>query len=69
MPPDTQTLTTCARECLAAPNGHARRWARARCSAALIAAGTPDTIAADCAAAMDVVAQAIKHLAAAGPRP
>ena len=60
-----KTLTDCGRAHLAATNGHHRRWAAKRCTDALIAAGTTPSIAAQCAAAMAAVAQAVALRASA----
>lgn len=53
-------LAHCGRACRLSSNGHGRRWARARCAAALVADGTPPAIAEDCAAAMDRLAQGLQ---------
>lgn len=60
---DVRVLTKCGQAHLTATNGHHRRWAAKRCTAALVAQGTPPAIAAGCAAAMAAVAQAIANKA------
>lgn len=62
---DTQALADCGRANLAATNGHHRRWAAKRCIDALVAAGAPPSIAANCAAVMASIAQAIAARAVA----
>lgn len=64
MPTDTESLTRCGRECMLAPSGHGRRWAKTRCTAALIGTGTPEPIATHCAAAMEAIAQHLAHVVA-----
>ena len=56
-----KALADCGRAHLAATNGHHRRWAAKRCADALVAQGTPPSIAAGCAAAMAAVAVAINR--------
>ena len=55
--PTITALTRCGEECRTATNGHGRRWAIERCAKALVAAGTPPSIAANCAQGMARVAQ------------
>lgn len=68
MPPDPtiQALSACGMSCLQASNGHHRRWAMKRCTDALVAAGTPRSIAERSALAMATLA---KQLAATSPAP
>lgn len=64
--PNLAALVECGAKCLQATNGHHRRWAAKRCTAALVAAGTPPAIAARSAQAMVAVAARLADLAAAG---
>ena len=57
--PTIQALAACGQSCLRATNGHHVRWAVKRCTDALVAAGTPPSIAANSARAMAQVANAI----------
>ena len=50
--PTITALAACCLSCLKAANGHHRRWAVKRCTDALVAAGTPPTIATRSALAM-----------------
>ena len=62
--PNMQALSRCGREVIASTNGHGRRWAAERCIRALVAGGTPLTIAANTTQAMVAVAQGIAAAAA-----
>lgn len=53
-------LSRCGNECRTATNGHGRRWAIERCVRALVAAGTPPSIAANSALGMARVAQLLR---------
>lgn len=50
--PTIDALKLCGLQCMQATSGHGRRWAVARCTAGLVAAGTPPSIAATSADAM-----------------
>ena len=58
--PVITALSRCGNECRTATNGHGRRWAIERCTKALVAAGTPPSIAANCAQGMARVAQQLR---------
>ena len=58
--PVITALTRCGNECRTATNGHGRRWAVERCTKALMAAGTPPSIAANSAQGMARVAQLLR---------
>jgi len=62
--PTITTLATCGHACLQARNGHHRRWAVKRCTDALVAAGTPPTIAARSALAMAAIGARLADMAA-----
>lgn len=60
--PTITALAACGMACLQATNGHHRRWALKRCTDALVAAGTPPTIATRSALAMAAVAAHLQSL-------
>ena len=62
--PTITTLATCGHACLQARNGHHRRWAVKRCTDALVAAGSPPTIATRSALAMVAVGARLADMAA-----
>lgn len=62
--PTITALATCGQSCLQATNGHHRRWAVKRCTDALVAAGTPPTIATRSALAMAAVGSRLADMAA-----
>lgn len=62
--PTITTLATCGHACLQARNGHHRRWAVKRCADALVAAGTPPTIATRSALAMAAIGNRLADMAA-----
>lgn len=63
--PSIAALSRCGHECRSATNGHGRRWAIERCIKALIADGTPPSIAADSAQAMARLAVKLEASSAA----
>jgi hypothetical protein len=67
--PSMLALARCGREVIASTNGHGRRWAAERCVRALVATGTPASIAANTTQAMVAVAQSIAAAAAVQPAP
>lgn len=58
---DIKTLAACGRRLLQAKDGRGRRWPVAHCTQALIAAGTPATIAQGCADAMSRLVAAVQQ--------
>lgn len=64
--PNIRALSLCGQQCLQASNGHGRRWAVARCTASLVATGTPPAIALGSAEAMRNLAQHLAGLVAQG---
>lgn len=62
--PTSVALARCGRDVMASTNGHGRRWAAQRCTQALVAAGTPASIAASTTQAMVAVARGIAATAA-----
>lgn len=62
--PTITALAACGLSCLKAANGHHRRWAVKRCAAALVAAGTPPTIATRSALAMAAIGNRLADMAA-----
>lgn len=67
MQPDALALAVCCRVAMAAANGHGRRWALARCSAALRrneVTPASDAINDQCARAMVAIAGVINRRAA-----
>mgnify|MGYP000632689802 CR=1 FL=1 len=63
--PVITALARCGEECRTATNGHGRRWAIDRCTKALVASGTPPSIAANSAQAMARLAQQLATTPAA----
>ena len=63
--PVITALARCGEECRTAPSGHGRRWAVDRCIKALVASGTPPTIAANSAQSMARLAQQLAKPVAA----
>ena len=61
--PTITALAACGLSCLKAANGH-RRWAVKRCTDALVAAGTPPTIATRSALAMAAIGNRLADMAA-----
>lgn len=61
MPRDAEVIRRCIAECIAAPSGHGRRWAVARCKSALQSpAASPAIVEATAAAARAVAEVLIK---------
>lgn len=63
--PTILALACCGRDVMASTSGHGRRWAAERCTRALVAAGTPASIAANTTQAMVAVARGIAATSAA----
>lgn len=59
--PDQRIVASAIRECLAARNGHGRRWARERCARQLAGDAEPSKIDRMCAQAAAEIAEVIRH--------
>jgi hypothetical protein len=57
---DAQVIRRCINECVAAPSGHGRRWAVARCQSVLSQAGADPAVAQAAAHAARSTADALR---------